>query len=149
MIHNWVLFELAFPFQYIGLIILLPHLTQRALVLWLAFFLGLLVDVFSNTPGIHSGATVFIGFARLRWLQVVDDTAPEELDLTLSSLGWVRFALYIFPLIFVHHAIVFILENEGLSWFLHLLAKIFWSSIFSFAIIWLVAMYIAPKKRRI
>lgn len=149
MLHGWVLFDQAFPFQYIGLILLLPHRLTKSAVLWIAFALGLIIDLFSNTPGLHASASVFIAFIRLSWLGVVDDTSEEELDLTTAVLGVRRFTFYIFPLIFLHHALVFILENEGLRWFWMLLGKIFWSSLYSFVIILIVALYVAPRGRRL
>jgi len=105
--------------------------------------------LFSNTPGLHASASVFIAFTRLSWLGVVDDTSEEELDLTTAVLGVRRFTFYIFPLIFLHHALVFVLENEGLRWFWMLLGKTFWSSLYSFVIILIVALYVAPRGRRL
>ena len=52
----------ATPFLYIYLILKFESDTPRnALMLW-AFFLGLAVDVFSDTPGMNAAATVFLAF---------------------------------------------------------------------------------------
>ena len=54
----------ATPFLYIYLILKFESDTPRnALMLW-AFFLGLAVDVFSDTPGMNAAATVLLAFLR-------------------------------------------------------------------------------------
>lgn len=50
------------PYMYVLFILLLPFETPRYLLLLLGFFLGLLVDIFSNTPGFHASATTFLAF---------------------------------------------------------------------------------------
>ena len=52
----------ATPFLYIYLILKFESETPRnALMLW-AFFLGLTVDIFSDTPGMNAAATVALAF---------------------------------------------------------------------------------------
>jgi len=149
MLHRWVLFDVAFPFQYIGLILLLPHTLPKYTILWIAFGTGLLIDIFSNTPGIHAASSLMIAFIRLNWLLLIDDSNPDEMDLNLTDLGFLKFSFYTLPLIFIHHFLIFLLENEGFRWPILLLNKIFWSSLFSFFIILLASLYVAPKKRRL
>ena len=48
------------PYIYILFVMLLPLNAPRYVVLVGAFLLGLSVDIFSNTLGIHSFASVFI-----------------------------------------------------------------------------------------
>ena len=49
---------------YPVIIMLLPMRTPGALILVIAFVLGILVDMFYNTPGVHASACVFTGFIR-------------------------------------------------------------------------------------
>ncbi|MEQ9229681.1 MAG: hypothetical protein RIF46_03300 [Cyclobacteriaceae bacterium] len=148
MLQNWVFYGTAFPFQYIGFILLLPHDWNRNSAMLIGFFLGLLMDVFSNTPGMHAMATVFLAYARPFWLEVMTDTADEDLDLSISHLGYGRFLVMILPVVFVHHFILFALENEGFGLIWNLLGKVFWSSILSTVIIFMVGMLTMTKKRR-
>ena len=148
ILHNWVLFDLAFPFPYIGFILLLPLTTHRSWSMLIAFSIGLIVDIFSNTPGVHASAGVLVAYLRTPWLGVATDVSNEELDLTVSSLGLVKFSLYLFPLILVHHFMLFTLENEGFKWIGTLFAKIFWSAVFSYGLICLVALVTSPSNRR-
>lgn len=49
----------AMPFLYVYLILVLNiNVSRNILLLW-GFFLGLAVDIFSNTPGMNAAATTF------------------------------------------------------------------------------------------
>lgn len=53
-------------------IITMPFGTSRPLQLFLAFVLGLLVDIFYESPGIHASAAVFTAYVRplvLNWFE--------------------------------------------------------------------------------
>src|SRR5690554_1934845 len=52
------------PFVYILFIMLLPLHSPRYLLMISGFLLGLTIDVFSNTLGMHAAATVFIAYVR-------------------------------------------------------------------------------------
>lgn len=71
----------ATPFLYIYLILKFESDTPRnALMLW-AFFLGLAVDVFSDTPGMNAAATVLLAFLRPTFLRLF---VPRD---TLDTFG--------------------------------------------------------------
>ena len=46
------------PYVYVLFILLLPFDTPKALLLILAFIMGIIIDLFMGTPGVHSSATV-------------------------------------------------------------------------------------------
>lgn len=148
LLHNWTVMGVAFPFPYIGFIILFPHTISRSWLMILAFLVGLLIDVFSNTPGMHAALSVLVAYLRMNWLGIFADLADEDLDISVGFLGILRMIFYCLGLIFVHHVLLFILENEGISGFLVLLNKSFWSAILSLVLV-LMATFVAvrPKKR--
>lgn len=148
LLHNWVLYDLAFPFPYIGFVLLFPHTFSRGWLMTLAFFLGLVIDIFSNTPGIHASASVLVAFFRMPWLGVTTDSTNEELDLTFSYLKLTKFITFTFPLIFIHHLMLFTLENEGFNWAGLLFGKVIGSTVFSFFLIWMVALIVSPNRRK-
>lgn len=60
----------ATPFLYIYLILKFESdVSRNTLMLW-AFFLGLTVDVFSDTPGMNAAATVLLAFLRPTFLRL-------------------------------------------------------------------------------
>ena len=52
------------PYPYIIFIVLYPLRNNRNLFIFIAFLLGLSVDMFSDTGGIHAAASVFIAYIR-------------------------------------------------------------------------------------
>ena len=81
----------ATPFLYIYLILKFESDTPRnALMLW-AFFLGLAVDVFSDTPGMNAAATVLLAFLRPTFLRLfvprdtLDTLVPAIRTMGISS----------------------------------------------------------------
>lgn len=148
MLHNWVVMSVAFPFQYIGLILLLPHRMGRGWVMLLAFVLGLIIDIFSNTPGMHASCSVLIAFGRQNWFGFVADLTDEDVEISLNYLSVVRFAVYCLPLIFIHHLLLFTFENEGFGRFLLVLRNAFWSTWLSFSVVLISTMLITRKVER-
>lgn len=149
LLQNWVLFGTAFPFPYIGFILLFPHRVMRSWHMIIAFLVGLLVDVFSNTPGMHAASSVAIAYSRNFWLSLATDVSDEDLDISIQHLKIFRFLFFVMPLVFFHHILLFLLENEGFTGFLRVLSKAFWSSIISSSIIVLAAIIAVRRKQRI
>ena len=59
------------PYLYILFVMLMPFQTPKWLLLLLGFFLGLTIDLFAHTPGMHSSATVLIAFLRPYVLELI------------------------------------------------------------------------------
>ena len=68
------------PFVYILFIMLLPPKMPKAIVLILAFIMGFTIDVFSDSYGIHSSATVLLAFFRPKVLALVSVKGGEDLE---------------------------------------------------------------------
>ena len=74
----------ATPFLYVYFILKFASGTSRnELMLW-AFFLGLTIDIFSNTPGMNAAATVFLAFVRPTFLRLF--TPRDTLDSIIPSI---------------------------------------------------------------
>ncbi len=117
------------PFIYPLFVLLLPFEVPRWLVLLLSFAIGLSVDVFSNTLGIHAAATVLVGYARYgitALLRPQADYQPTDLP-TLGIMGFRWFATYAALCIVVHHLACFSLEFFSF----HYIGDIFLKTIFS------------------
>ena len=52
------------PYMYVLFILLLPFETPRWLLLISGFAIGISIDLFANTLGMHTSATVFMAFLR-------------------------------------------------------------------------------------
>jgi len=124
------------PFVYILFILLLPQSTPRYLLMIFGFLIGLSVDVFSNSLGIHAAATVFIAFIRpfvIRSISNREEDRNEYPGLRQNKFLW--FLSYTTIMVFAHHFILFYLEYFTFSHFFTTFLRILLSSFFSIFVI--------------
>ena len=149
VVRNLVLFDVAFCYVYIAFILLLPIELSVMTAMLLAFGSGLLVDIFYNTLGIHAAASVFIMFIRQRWLTFLTPRGGYDIGIaaTPQALGLRWFVTYAFPLIVIHHGLIFFIEVATFQLFGYTLAKILASAIFTTLMI-VVIQYILHSSSR-
>ena len=135
------------PYIYIIFIILLPFETPNWLLLILAFVLGLSIDLFSMTPGLHAEATVFIAFLRpfiLKNFSPRDGYEPGTFP-RIAYYGFSWFAKYAMILIFTHHFILFLFEIFRFSDILLIFSKTLFSGIIT-SIFIVVSQYFVYRR---
>ncbi len=120
-------------FIYLLFIILLPVEANKFFVLILAFLLGISVDIFNSTPGVHAAATVFTAFLRPVILQLYSPREGYDMNKLpgIKNNGLVWFLKYSISIILVHHISLFFLDAYGFTAFFTTIGKIVVSSIFS------------------
>lgn len=130
---NLVLFEVAFCFIYILAIIRLPGELGTGYVMLASFFIGLTVDIYYNTAGVHSSACTLIGFLRKNLLRYFFPTKgiDNEIQVSLKELGFQRYFVYVLIMVSFHHIVLFMMEAGGFSHFLNTLLKIVCSIVFT------------------
>ncbi len=148
LVHRVMLFNEANGFFYVGFILLLPRTLSRSQLMLIGFFSGLLVDVFTNTPGIHASASVFVMFVRNLWLNVINDDSQELTNLNIPSLRKTGFIFFVFPLILIHHFLIFIIENGGFHLFGKVISRILFSTIFTTIIVFVVNYAVTNHKKK-
>jgi hypothetical protein len=151
VLKNLVLFGSAVCFLYVTYIILLPLDLKTIPALLISFFLGMGVDFFYDTLGIHTASLLVIAFLRHRWLLVLVPTGGYEDDLQPSllnmGLGW--FLSYSIPLVLIHHALFFYIESLGTDLFFTSLQKIIASAIFVLVMSIIVQLLLYRRRRGI
>lgn len=97
---------------YVLFVLMMPLRTPPLLVMGMAFLLGLGVDMFYNSPGVHASASVVIGFARSRILELLAPRDGYDMkdSADIGSLGVLWFMQYSFFMIVVHHLWLFLIE---------------------------------------
>ena len=117
------------PYIYILFILSLPVRTPRWTSLLLAFVLGLTIDIFANTPGMHASAAVLIAFLRngviSLFITIDEGNNPTPSFYTFSVATYVK---YVVTLVIIHHATLFFLEAFSFANFWLTLFKIILSS---------------------
>lgn len=135
------------PYFYVLFILLLPFETPGWLLLSLAFVLGITIDLFSNTPGLHASATVFMAFLRplvLNSFAPRDGYVPGTFPrIYYYGFGW--FFQYSAILILGHHIFLFYMEVFQLSDFLLTFKRVVFSSIFTLFLVLISQFFIFRK----
>ena len=148
LIFNHInLFNYINPFVYILFIILFPVRKNIAPFLILSFLLGLSVDFFSDSGGIHAAASTFIAFIRLPYLNFI--LGRSDFDYLLFHFGGLPLSkaiLYLSGLTFIHHLIVFTLEYFSLNEFSIILSKTLYTGLFTIFLS-IVALLLFSKRR--
>jgi len=111
------------PYVYPLFIMLLPVGYSQAGMLILAFLLGLSIDIFCGTLGLHAGAITLMAFCRPAIIKLVSgsqkiDPAKEPNINTMGFDWWLR---YSFVLTTIHSLSLFLLESFTL--------KLIWQSL--------------------
>ena len=125
------------PYIYIIVIILLPFETPVSVSLIVGFFLGLSIDIFTDTIGMHTASTVFIAYIRSYILSSFAPRDGYELGtfprVYYYGLPW--FIKYAAILVFAHHLMLFYIEMFRFQDFFSTLLRVILSSLFSIALI--------------
>lgn len=134
-----VLFETAFCLPYIGFLLFLPISFSTVVLMLLGFIIGISVDFFQNSQGLHASAAVFIGFIRNFWLDRITpqggyDAVGEQ---PFRTLGLEWFLYYLIPLLLLHHLFLFFVEAGGFALTGLTLAKAFSSFLFTFFVLFI------------
>lgn len=150
ILKNSVLFGSAFCFLYIGYLLLLPVETNPLWLMIVGFGMGLFIDMFYDSVGIHAFANVAVMYLRNFWLTRVTPQGGYDNGaipgIAADGLQW--FMIYALPLVFVHHALLFFIEAGGFQYFGHTLVKIIFSTFYTMLVI-LIVQYLFPGEKRL
>lgn len=124
----------ATPFLYIYLILKFESDASRNVLMLWAFFLGLMVDVFSDTPGMNAAAAVWLAFVRPTLLRLfVPRDTIDALTPSMRAMGISPFLKYVVAAVCVHHVALLTLEFFSFVHFGFLLLHILASSLLTVA----------------
>ncbi len=115
----------ATPFVFIYYILTLDSGISRKKLLVQAFTLGLCVDIFSNTPGMHAAASTLLAFVRrplLKW-QLSRETTDIYVP-GIQSMGLAPFSRYVVETVFVFVCALRMIDFFSFSHFTVLLLQI-------------------------
>jgi|SRR3990172_928336 len=138
------------PFLYVLFLLMLPFEMADWIVLLLGFLLGLALDMFMDTLGMHTTACVFMAFMRKNVLRIMSPREGYEggKSPNFRDMGIAWFFIYASLLVFLHHLVLFFAESFRLSDFFPTLLKIFLSSTFTLISIFITQLlFVTPKER--
>lgn len=150
LLRNITLYNLATPYPYILFVLLLPFETPNLLLFLLAFIMGLTLDAFYDTPGLHAAACTLLAFVRVMFINITvqKDGFDNEPEPTLSVMGFRWFFTYVLVLTLIHHFFLFNLEVFRLSELQYTLSRFALSSIFTVFLILISGLLFFRKRER-
>ena len=82
------------PYPYILFILLFPVKNDRMLFVFVSFMIGLFIDLFSDSGGIHAAASVFVAFIRPTILRFSYGALYETQNLKFNNTDFFNRVIY-------------------------------------------------------
>lgn len=135
------------PFPYILFIVLYPVNGNRYGLLLSAFLLGIIVDHFLNSGGVHATASIVLAYLRPSFFRFSFGVSYEYQTIKINErLTPERFS-FILICVATHHFILFLLEAFRVSLFFKVLAQTLTSTLFTLLICLLIIHLFKPARR--
>jgi rod shape-determining protein MreD len=135
------------PFPYLLYIILYPVNSNRSGLLISSFLIGITMDMFCNSGGIHATACVILAYYRPYIFKFAFGLSYEYQTIKLNeSLTPERFS-FILVSVILHHIILFTLEAFQFKFIWDILLRTLFSSIFTIIISIIIIYIIKPNRR--
>lgn len=135
------------PLPYILFIILYPVNSNRSALLLSSFLLGIIMDLFSNSGGIHATACLLLAYYRPYIFKFAFGVSYEYQTIKLNdSLTPERFTFILLAVV-IHHFSLFILEAFQVSFIFDILIRTLLSTVFTIISCIIIIYLIKPNKR--
>ena len=135
------------PFPYILFIILYPVNGNKYGLLAASFFLGLLMDMFLNSGGVHATSCLVLAFFRPAIFKFSFGLSYEYQTVRLNDVITPERFSFLLIAVVLHHLILFVLEIFTFNFFFNIIVRTFVSAIFTLIISLLIIYLIKPNKR--
>lgn len=149
LIFNHInLFGYLNPYPYIAFIFLFPYRKERSAILILSFLMGLTLDFFTDSGGVHAASALLIAYFRMHFVQLILRKSEQEYySFQLSSIAAEKVVAYFFVLTFIHHFTMFNLEFFDFTSILEILKRTLLSSVFTVLVITFGYYILASQKK--
>ena len=137
------LHQFVVPYLYFLYILWLPFNISRFWLLVISFILGVTLDHFTGTYGLHAAPCVLIAFIRPSLLSVLipqETTEQSYVEPGSKSMGWAPYALYAGVLSFAHHFYLVLIEWLQFGNFVYFIGKVACTTAVSLLMIFIAEM---------
>ncbi len=105
------LFHYATPLFYVYFVAMFPRNYPKWSVLLWSFLLGLIIDIFSNTPGLAASVMTILAAIQPYYLELyVPRDSADNLQPSMKTLGPVKYAYYVVPMVLLYCLLFYCLE---------------------------------------
>jgi len=148
LLNNIHLFNIATPLLYLYVILKIPVHISRSQVIVISFLLGIVMDIFFNTLGMHAAACSLAGMFRNPIMySFTEKELLEEATPSYQTLGVGAFIRYASSLVIIHHVALFCIESISLFDPVFLLIRIFACVLLTALLIFIVEAFHIEQKR--
>ena len=130
------LFGVCHPYVYVMCLLMMPLTLSQNADMIIGAAVGLVMDMFCNSLGVHTAACILLMFIRPYLVGVlVNDKDRLNEQLTSRTLGMEAMIKYVVIMVLIHHFMVFMLAAWSWTHFWFVLAETAVSSLLTIAII--------------
>jgi len=150
IIQNINLGSYIIMLPYILILIILPFETQRLVLLGISFLVGITIDIFHDSSGLHASACTLMGFSRYYILKFISPREGYDAGVqpTVEDMGLAWFLRYAGALVIIHHFAFFYMEVFRFSEFFRTFLRVILSSVSTFVMIYLLQFLFYTSKKR-
>lgn len=142
ILNNFLFDGFLNPYIYIAFVLFLAPRSSAFYLLSLAFLIGGIVDIFEGAYGVHTAASVFIAYIKPLLFRLFKTGKTELSDSSgIKQLGLMRSLGYLLIGLFLHHFILFSIENFAWDNLFSLLMRSIYSTLFSFTFVLLYQLW--------
>ena len=141
------LFGFINPFPYVLFIILYPVNGNKSGLLAASFLLGLLMDMFWNSGGVHAAACLVLAYYRPAIFKFSFGLSYEYQTVRLNYVVTPERFSFLLIAIVLHHFVLFVLEVFKVSFLCDILVRTVLSTIFTIITCIIIIYIIKPSKR--
>jgi len=137
------------PYLYILFILLLPFEIPGWALLCFSFLIGLSVDMFAGTPGMHAAAATLMAYFRPLVIRSVGLNKEIEpgMQPSIFYMGFSWFFMYALILVLIHHFALFTIEVFRFSGLFSVLLRTLYSTLFTLVLI-VVLQYLFERQSK-
>ncbi|NMH27196.1 rod shape-determining protein MreD [Flavobacterium silvaticum] len=145
--NNLTLFGFITSFPYILFIMLYPVNGNRNVLLAVSFLLGILMDMFSNSGGVHAAACLVLAYFRPGIFKFSFGLSYEYQTVRLDDVLTPERFSFILISVVVHHFTMFLLEVFRLVLFWEVLLRTLCSTVFTILVCIILIYMFKPSRR--
>ena len=135
------------PYPYLLFIILFPVNGNKSVLLISSFLLGITMDLFCNSGGVHATSCLLLAYARPYLFKFSFGLSYEYQTVRLNDVLTPERFSFILISVLLHHITLFILEAFQLVYLVDVLLRTLFSTAFTI-LICIVLIYIIKPTRR-
>jgi rod shape-determining protein MreD len=145
--NNIDFFGFINPFPYLLFIILFPVNGNKTALLVTSFTLGIIMDMFSNSGGVHATACLMLAYFRPYIFKFSFGVSYEYQTIRLNDVLTPERFSFILISVIMHHFILFLLEIFKISFLWDILVRTILTTAFSLVVCISIIYLFKPSRR--